>query len=90
MSGMPQTINVTRVISYDVAKVVESILEDRTSSIWVNGNDDSGGHPKTLEVTLEDVIERIESYCEDDFSCGWGHKNEIDDLIFTDQDGNEI
>jgi hypothetical protein len=35
-------------------------------------------------------MERIESYCEDDFSCGWGHKNEIDDLIFTDQDGNEI
>jgi hypothetical protein len=90
MSELPKTINVTRVISYDVAKVVENILEDRTSSTWVDGKGNSGGQPETLEVTIEDVMERIESYCEDDFSCGWGHKNEIDDLIFTDQDGNEI
>jgi hypothetical protein len=79
MSDMPQTINVTRVISYDVAKVVENIIEDRTSSTWVDSKGSSGGQPKTLEVTRED-----------EFSCGWGHNNEIDDLIFTDQDGNEI
>lgn len=90
MSDLPKTVNVTRVISYDVAKVVENILEDRESSIWVDGKGNSGGHPETLEVTLEDVMERIESYTEDDFSCGWGHKNEIDDLIFTDENGNEI
>ncbi len=88
--SLPEKITVTRAISYDVAKVVESILEDRTSSIWVDGNGNSGGQPETLEVTIEDVMERIESYCEDDFSCGWGHKNEIDDLIFTDENGNEI
>ena len=77
MSELPKTINVTRVISYDVAKVVENILGDRDPS-------------ETGNVTIGEVMERVESYCEDDFSCGWGHKNEIDDLIFTDQDGNEI
>ena len=41
------------------------------------------------EVTLEEVIERIHDYAADDFSCGWGHKDDLKDLIFQDENGEE-
>jgi hypothetical protein len=29
------------------------------------------------------------NYANDDFSCGWGHKADMNDLIFQDENGEE-
>lgn len=73
----PERINVIKVISYDVEKVINQIKED---------NRDSG---EELEITLDDVIEMIHEYTKDDFSCGWGHRINVDDLIFQDENGEQ-
>lgn len=44
---------------------------------------------ENVEVTLEEVMDRIYLYAKDDFSCGWGHEASIRDLIFTDENGEE-
>lgn len=41
------------------------------------------------EITFENVMERIYLYAQDDFGCGWGHKNNLKDLIFQDENGEE-
>jgi len=43
-----------------------------------------------VAVTTENVLERVETYAKDDFSCGWGHEVRLKDLIFTDEHGEEI
>ena len=73
----PERINVTKVISYDVEKVVEQIREDNRDS------------DNELEITLDDVIEMIHEMARDDFSCGWGHRTDVSDLIFQDEAGDE-
>lgn len=73
MDTMPQRINVTKVISYDVPKLIADLIEQ--------GMDDP---------TFDDVIGMIEEFVKDDFSCGWGHQANVDDLIFTDENGEEV
>lgn len=73
MDTMPQRINVTKVISYDVPKLIADLIEQ--------GMDDP---------TFDDVIGMIEEFVKDDFSCGWGHQASVDDLIFTDENGEEV
>jgi hypothetical protein len=73
----PERINVTKVISYDVEKVIEQIREDNRDS------------DNELEITLDDVIEMIHEMARDDFSCGWGHRTDVSDLIFQDESGEE-
>jgi hypothetical protein len=73
----PERINVTKVITYDVEGVRQQIISDNRAK------------DEEIEVTLEDVIEMIYHYAKDDFSCGWGHQGYINDLIFTDENGEE-
>lgn len=73
----PEKVNVIKVVSYDVEKVINQIRED---------NRDTG---EELEITLDDVIEMIHEYAKDDFSCGWGHRTDVSDLIFQDENGEE-
>jgi hypothetical protein len=73
----PDRINVTKVISYDIEKVVEQIREDNRDS------------DNELEITLDDVIEMVHEMARDDFSCGWGHRTDVSDLIFQDESGEE-
>jgi hypothetical protein len=73
----PEKVNVIKVVSYDVEKVINQIKED---------NRDTG---EELEITLDDVIEMIHEYAKDDFSCGWGHRTDVSDLIFQDENGEE-
>ena len=87
---LPSRINVTKVITYTVADIVSNILEERQSSQWVNSAGQKGGESRDLEITLGEVLERIEEYTKDDFSCGWGHEADTDDLIFTDENGEEL
>lgn len=43
-----------------------------------------------IVVDEESVMERVEGYVKDDFSCGWGHEAHLKDLVFTDEHGEEI
>ena len=74
----PERINVMKVISYDVESVRQNILSDNRAS---DGD---------VVVTMDDVIEMINEYVKSDFSCGWGHEADINDLIFQDENGNDI
>jgi hypothetical protein len=73
----PERINVIKVVSYDIEKVVDQIREDNRDS------------DNELEITLDDVIEMIHEMARDDFSCGWGHRTDVSDLIFQDEAGDE-
>lgn len=69
----PETINVTKVISYDVNDIIGMLRADLGR-----------------EPTMEDVVSQVEEWAKDDFSCGWGHEARIKELIFTDENGEEI
>lgn len=73
----PSTITGIKTVSYDVETVYQNILSDNRAS---DGE---------LEITFEDVMNVIESYVIDDFSCGWGHPANLKDIVFVDDDGNE-
>ena len=64
-------INVMHIITYDVANIVQQLREDNRV-----GEDDA------LEITLDDVLERISVMAEDDF----GYKA---NLIYQDENGND-
>lgn len=36
--------------------------------------------------TEDEIIEIVEEYAKDDFSCGWGHQADLKDLIFINAD----
>lgn len=72
---MPQLINVMKVITYDVSEVIETIKDARN-------NDD--------EITIDDVMAYVENLAKDDFSCGWGHEANVRELIFQDENGNDL
>lgn len=75
---LPTHINATQVVTYTVNDIVQQILEER------NGADE------TLEVTLDDVLERVYKYAESDFACEWGHTSELTNVVFTDNEGSPV
>ena len=83
--SLPERVNVMRVISYDVATIVEQIKADRDSEVIY---DKEGSRRLSADepITIEDVVDRVENYCYDDFA-GEVH---LRDLIFQDENGNEI
>lgn len=83
-------INVSKHVTYDVSRIVEQIIEERYANVWVNSRGETGGLPASDEVTAEDIMERVEQYATDDFSCGWGHEVSLKDLVFTDEHGEEL
>jgi len=74
----PTRINVIKTITYETEHIYNQILQDNRES--------SDGE---LDIDLNDIIEMIHHYAEDDFSCGWGHKADMNDLIFQDENGEE-
>ena len=70
MSELPKRINVMKVISYDVQDIVERLTE----------NDET-----LRTVTLEEVMQQVEAWVEEDFPA-----DRIKDLIIQDQDGEEL
>ena len=83
--SLPERVNAMRVISYDVATIVEQIKADRDSEVIY---DKDGAHRLSADepITIEDVVDRIENYCYDDFA-GEVH---LRDLIFQDENGTEL
>jgi hypothetical protein len=74
-NSLPTVVNVTKVVTYRVADIVKDIVAERED---------------TEDVTIGEVLERIEEYVKDDFSCGWGHEADTDELIYTNENGEEL
>lgn len=72
--SLPQRINVMKVVSYDVPAIVQDIRECHL----VN----HGEEPKD-EITIQDCLEWIEAWVEDDFGSTRG-------LIYQDENGAEL
>jgi len=83
--SLPKRVHAMRVISYDVATIVEQIKSDRDSEV-IYDKDGARRLSADAPITIEDVMDRIENYCYDDFA-GEVH---LGDLIFQDEQGNEI
>lgn len=83
--SLPERVNVMRVISYDVATIVEQIKADRESEVIY---DRDGSRPLASDepITIEEVVDRIENYCYDDFA----GEVRLADLIFQDENGTEL
>lgn len=84
MSDLPVRINVMRVVTYDVASVIEQLQAERDSEIVY---DKDGSHRLSADepFTIEEVMDRVESYVEDDFA---GMR--LSELVFQDEDGNDL
>lgn len=74
----PERINVIKVVSYDVESIRQNIISDNR------------GSDGELKITMEDIMEMVENFAKDDLSCGWGHEADIGDLIFQDENGNDL
>ncbi len=73
--GEPVTrINVMRVFTYEVDAIIQQLREDNRI-----GDDDE------LELTLDDVLERIQFQAEEDFDSPIRAK----ELLFSDEHGND-
>ena len=81
---LPQRINVMKVVTYDVASIVEQLIAERDSEIVY---DKDGSHRLSADepFTIEQIIDRVESYVEDDFA---GMR--LSELVFQDEDGNDL
>ena len=71
VNELPERINVMKVISFVVSDVVELIVSENPDS--------------TSEVTIEDVMERVEGWAQEDF----GVEN-ARFLIYQDENGEEL
>ena len=67
-------INVMRVFTYDVDIIVQQLREDNRV-----GKDDD------LELTLDDVLERVQLIAEEDFNS----PIRLKELLFSDEHGND-
>ena len=71
VTQLPQHINAMKVISYDVQQIVEALMAENEI--------------EAHQVTLEMVMERIETWVEEDFS-----HDAADSTIYQDENGEEI
>ena len=82
--SLPERVNVMKVVTYDVAGIVQQLQDERDSEIIY---DKDGSHRLSADepFTIEQIIDRVESYVQDDFS---GMR--LSELIFQDENGNEL
>jgi hypothetical protein len=84
MSDLPERINVMRVVTYDVAGVIEQLQAERDSEVVYDRHT-----PHRLSAdepfTIDDVLERVEGYIADDFL-----GINPNDLIVQDENGNDL
>lgn len=71
MSNLPERINAIKCITYDVRQIVESLMAEQEI--------------EAKSVTIEMIMERIESWVEEDFI------NDVaDSTIYQDENGSEL
>ena len=82
--SLPERVNVMKVVTYDVAGIVQQLQDERDSEIIY---DKYGSHLLSADepFTIEQIIDRVESYVQDDFA---GMR--LSELIFQDENGNEL
>lgn len=82
--SLPERVNVMKVVTYDVAGIVQQLQDERDSEIIY---DKDGSHRLSADepFTIEQIIDRVESYVQDDFT---GMR--LSELIFQDENGNEL
>ena len=82
--SLPERVNVMKVVTYDVAGIVQQLQDERDSEIIY---DKYGSHRLSADepFTIEQIIDRVESYVQDDFA---GMR--LSELIFQDENGNEL
>ena len=68
--SLPERINVMKVVSYDVQQICENIHECHKQPFD--------------EITIEDCLEWIRSWVEEDFN------GDIEELIYQDENGEEL
>lgn len=71
---MPERINVMKVVTYDVKKISDDMFEA------------TGERP----INAAEAVDWIEQWIREDFSCGHGHEADLSDLLFTNEDGEEL
>lgn len=81
MSELPERINVMKLVTYVVGDIVAEMCNPDTG--WINGLTDAT--PKPDEVTIEMIMEYIDNWVQEDFPA-----ERIKDLIFQDQDGEDL
>lgn len=84
MTTLPERINVMRVITYDVSEIMKQLIDERDSEV-IYDKDGSRLLSADEPFTIEEIMDRVESYVEDDFA---GVK--LKDLIFQDENGEEL
>jgi hypothetical protein len=65
----------------NVMKVVTYDVERITAELQEQGR---------TNVSLPDIMEYIEGWVNEDFGCGFGHENNLGDLIFQDENGEDL
>lgn len=84
MTDLPERINVMRVVTYDVASVIEQLQAERDSEVVYDRHT-----PHRLSAdepfTIDHVLERVEGYIADDFL-----GINPNDLIIQDENGNDL
>ncbi len=74
MEKMPEKINVIKVVTYDLQKISEDMFEA------------TGLRP----IHVAEAVDWIEPWVLEDFGCGYGHQPNLRDLIFQDENGEEL
>lgn len=77
MSNLPERINVMRVVSYDVTKLIDDLRE---MNVGLNLDD----------ITTDQLLDYIQDWVAEDLACGWGHTIDPRGLIYQDENGNEL
>ena len=84
MSDLPERINVMRVVTYNVATIMEQLQAERDSEVVYDRHT-----PHRLSAdepfTIDDVLGRVEGYIADDFL-----GINPNDLIVQDENGNDL
>ena len=86
MTDLPTRINAMRVVTYDVAGIVTEMCNPETG--YIDGRTQTIPTPE--EVTIDMVIDYIQTWMEGDFGCQYGHTSDISDLILQDENGEEL
>jgi hypothetical protein len=74
LKNLPERINVMKVVTYDFQKVSDDMFEA------------TGLRP----IHVAEAVDWIENWVLEDFGCGYGHAPVLRDLIFQDENGEDL
>ena len=69
-----EKINVMKVVTYDFQKISDEMFKE------------TGLRP----INASEAVDWIEPWIQEDFGCGYGHEVALRDLIFQDENGEDL